>query len=102
MSNIDIQDMQENALEALGLIKALANEHRLMILCYLVDGELSVGELNKRVTLSQSALSQHLAWLRKEGLVATRKEAQTIYYSLNSNEARRVMELLHELYCNSH
>lgn len=99
MSNIDIQDMQENALEALGLIKSLANEHRLMILCYLVDGELSVGELNKKVALSQSALSQHLAWLRREGLVATRKEAQTIYYSLSSCEARRIMELLHEMYC---
>ena len=96
---MNIQDMQKNAEPALKLLKALANESRLMILCHLVEGELTVGELNQRVTLSQSALSQHLAWLRKDQLVSTRKESQTIYYSIASEEAKVVLGKLHELYC---
>jgi DNA-binding transcriptional ArsR family regulator len=96
---MNIQDMQKNAEPALKLLKALANESRLMILCHLVEGELTVGELNQRVTLSQSALSQHLAWLRKDQLVSTRKESQTIYYSIASDEAKAVLGQLHELYC---
>ncbi|MPW30780.1 metalloregulator ArsR/SmtB family transcription factor [Agarivorans sp. B2Z047] len=96
---MNIQDMQKNAEPALKLLKALANESRLMILCHLVEGELTVGELNQRVTLSQSALSQHLTWLRKDQLVSTRKESQTIYYSIASEEAKAVLGKLHELYC---
>ncbi|GGB02554.1 ArsR/SmtB family transcription factor [Agarivorans gilvus] len=96
---MNIEDMQKNAKPALKLLKALANESRLMILCHLLEGELTVGELNQRVQLSQSALSQHLAWLRKDQLVATRKESQTIYYSLSSEEAKAVLGQLHKLYC---
>ena len=82
-----------------GLLRALANENRLMILCKLIEGERSVGELVAAVGLSQSALSQHLAKLRADRLVATRREAQTIYYRLASAEATRVMQLLADIYC---
>lgn len=96
---LSMQDMQANSAPALALLKALANEHRLIILCYLVEREYSVGALNQCVELSQSALSQHLAWLRREGIVKTRKEAQTIYYSIASDNAKAVLKLLHQLYC---
>jgi len=96
---MNIEAMQQNAPQAVTLLKALANERRLFILCYLLDGELSVGEMNQRLGLSQSALSQHLAWLRKDKLVKTRKEAQTVYYALRSDEVRSVIQLLHQLYC---
>ncbi|MDY6942998.1 MAG: metalloregulator ArsR/SmtB family transcription factor [Pseudomonadota bacterium] len=91
--------MQTHAGQAARLLKALSNEHRLMILCNLLGAELSVGALLQRVPLSQSALSQHLAVLRTDGLVKTRRESQTIYYSLKGNQATRVLELLHDMYC---
>jgi len=91
--------MQAHAADAAQLLKALGNEQRLMILCHLLDGPLSVGELNQRVPLSQSALSQHLALLRELGLVSTRREAQTIYYSLPDGPVVRVMALMQEIYC---
>src|SRR6185369_14931732 len=81
------------------LLKAMSNERRLLILCYLAQGERSVGELESLVSLSQSALSQHLARLRRDELVSTRREAQTIYYSLSGREATAIMETLHALYC---
>ncbi len=77
-----MQQMLPHAEQAATLLRALANEQRLMILCNLSAGELSVGQLNERVPLNQSALSQHLAVLRKSGAVNTRREAQTVYYSL--------------------
>ena len=92
-------DMREHASDAAGLMKALGNESRLMILCVLAEGERSVGELNTIIPLSQSALSQQLARLRQQGLVDTRRESQTIYYSLASGPADRVINLLHEIYC---
>lgn len=92
-------DMQAHASDAAGLMKALGNESRLMILCILAEGERSVGELNEMVPLSQSALSQQLARLRQQGLVNTRRESQTIYYSLSSGPADRVINLLHDIYC---
>ena len=95
----DLQAMQAHAREAAALMKALANENRLMILCTLVDGEMSVGELNEKVPLSQSALSQHLASLRQAGLVCTRKEAQTVFYQLSGDEATRVIAVLQSIYC---
>ena len=95
-----INTLAEHANTASKLLKSLANEKRLMILCSLAEQELSVGSLNKRIDLSQSALSQHLAKLRDEGMVCTRRESQTIYYSLASNETRRIIELLHDMYCN--
>jgi len=91
--------MQTHAADAAQLLKALANEQRLHILCNLLDGPLSVGELNQRLELSQSALSQHLALLREMELVETRREAQTIYYSLPDGPVVRVMALLQDIYC---
>jgi DNA-binding transcriptional ArsR family regulator len=95
-------DMRDHASDAAGLMKALGNESRLMILCILAEGERSVGELNDMVPLSQSALSQQLARLRKQGLVSTRRESQTIYYSLSSGPADQVINLLHDIYCGRH
>ncbi|HMW49360.1 MAG TPA: metalloregulator ArsR/SmtB family transcription factor [Cellvibrionaceae bacterium] len=91
--------MQAHAAKAASLLKALANEHRLMIMCTLIDGELCVGDLNERVPLSQSALSQHLASLREAGLVRTRKESQTVYYAVNGNEASKIIAVLQSIYC---
>ncbi|PSJ42717.1 transcriptional regulator [Zobellella endophytica] len=96
---MNIEEMEANAAQAVKLLKALANERRLFILCHLLDKELSVGEMNQHLGLSQSALSQHLAILRNDELVRTRKEAQTVYYSLQSEEVREVIALLHRLYC---
>jgi DNA-binding transcriptional ArsR family regulator len=92
-------DMQEYAADAAGLMKALGNESRLMILCVLAEGERSVSDLNTIVPLSQSALSQQLARLRQQGLVKTRRESQTIYYALEHGPADRVIMLLHDIYC---
>jgi len=94
-----LEDMRKNAKRASTLLKAMSNERRLMILCYLVTGEKSVGTLEELVGLSQSALSQHLARLRRDGFVRTRREAQTIYYSLKGDEAATVLSTLHGLYC---
>lgn len=98
-NDMNIEGMEANAARAVKLLKALANERRLFILCHLLDQELSVGEMNRFLGLSQSALSQHLAILRNDGLVSTRKEAQTVYYSLKSEEVREMIALLHRLYC---
>ncbi|HWK45513.1 MAG TPA: metalloregulator ArsR/SmtB family transcription factor [Stellaceae bacterium] len=84
--------------EASALLKVMGNEHRLMVLCYLSDGERSVGQLEVMIGLSQSALSQHLAKLRRDKLVATRRDRQTIYYSLASNHAVSVMRTLCEAF----
>ncbi|MES2035286.1 MAG: metalloregulator ArsR/SmtB family transcription factor [Pseudomonadota bacterium] len=99
LANFDITRFEASAGEAARLLRALANERRLMILCQLVDGELSVGELLPRVGLSQSALSQHLAVLREEAIVATRREGQTIRYRIAEPAAVRVVETLAEIFC---
>ncbi len=91
--------MRAHADDAARLLKALANDKRLLILCLLADGERSVGELNALLDLSQSALSQHLAVLRAEGLVETRREAQAIHYSLVPGPAFEVIRTLHGIYC---
>ncbi|MDX1732884.1 MAG: metalloregulator ArsR/SmtB family transcription factor [Halioglobus sp.] len=91
--------MQVHAAEAAALLKKMANESRLLVLCTLVDGEMSVSQLNAVIPLSQSALSQHLAALREAQLVSTRREAQTIYYALNGDEATRVLAVLQSIYC---
>ncbi|MBI1260483.1 MAG: metalloregulator ArsR/SmtB family transcription factor [Rhizobiales bacterium] len=95
----DIRELEKSAGEAAKLLSALANERRLLILCMIVDKEVSVGELQAQIGISQSALSQHLAILRTQGLVVTRRESQTIYYRLASTEARQVIELLALIYC---
>jgi DNA-binding transcriptional ArsR family regulator len=93
------EGMRKHAVEAAGLMKALGNESRLMILCLLAEGERSVGELNNVIPLSQSALSQQLARLREQGLVETRRESQTVYYRLSSGPVDRIIHLLHDIYC---
>lgn len=85
---------------AVSLLKVMANESRLLALCHLsASGELSAGQLTDRIGLSQSALSQHLAQLREEGLVAIRKQAQTVYYRLCDPRTEQLLALLHELFC---
>lgn len=96
---MDPETMRAHAADAARLLRALGNEKRLMVLCLLVEGERSVSELNARLNLSQSALSQHLAVLREDGLVATRREAQTIHYSLVEGPAQRIIDTLHSIYC---
>ncbi|MEO8453700.1 MAG: metalloregulator ArsR/SmtB family transcription factor [Sphingomicrobium sp.] len=100
MSPVFLGTFEGQAGHAASLLKAMSNESRLLVLCYLADeGELSVGQLGDRVGLSQSALSQHLAKLREEGLVATRKEAQTVFYRVCDPKAGEVLALLHDLFC---
>ena len=96
---MNIQELKASSAEAEELLKALANANRLMILCELKDGERSVSALEGVVPLAQSALSQHLAKLRECGIVTTRREAQTIYYSLADRRVSRLIEVLHELFC---
>jgi DNA-binding transcriptional ArsR family regulator len=91
--------MQTHAADAASLMRAFGNESRLMILCTLAEGERSVGELNEIIPLSQSALSQQLARLRREGLVKTRRESQVIHYSLCDGPADRVINVLHDIFC---
>jgi len=91
--------MATAAMKACNLMKTLGHKDRLMVLCHLASGEKSVGELAALLDISQSPLSQHLARMRRESLVTTRREAQTIYYSIASGEAARVVALMHELYC---
>ena len=98
-SSFDVTTMRNHAGDAAQLLQALANENRLQVLCLLADGERSVGDINALLDLSQSALSQHLAVLRAEGLVQTRREAQTIYYALTPGPAEAVMHTLHGIYC---
>lgn len=96
---MSIAEMRVTARKAESFLKLLANEHRLMVLCQLATGERSVGDLSRHTALSQSALSQHLAKLRKDGLVRTRRDGQSIYYALKSDAAKRMIGLLYDLYC---
>jgi len=95
----DLTKMQAAAEQASALMKTLGHPGRLMILCNLAVGERSVGELAEDLDMSQSSLSQHLARMRIEGLVETRRESQTIYYRLSDGDARRVIESLYKIYC---
>lgn len=94
-----VRKMESHAVQAAELLKALANEQRLMILCHLVAGPLSVSQLNERITLSQSALSQHLAVLRESAIVHTQRQSQTIFYSLPEGVVTRLISVLHEEFC---
>lgn len=97
---MNLEPLSAKAREAAMLMKALANEHRLLILCHLIaEEEMSAGMLVERVGLSQSALSQHLAKLRAESLVSFRREAQTLYYRVADPKAGQVLELLRDLFC---
>lgn len=93
------QDMLPHAAKAARLLRAIGNEQRLVVLCHLTAGELSVSELNRRIPLSQSALSQHLAVLRAAGVVSTRRASQMVYYKLRAGPAARVVAALHRSFC---
>ncbi|WP_273047777.1 metalloregulator ArsR/SmtB family transcription factor [Pseudoalteromonas sp.] len=97
--NIDFTAMAGNVAEAEQLLKILANKNRLMILCSLQYTEMSVSQLNEAVPLAQSALSQHLAALRKANVVATRRESQTIYYRVIDDNAVQLLSTLYSLFC---
>jgi DNA-binding transcriptional ArsR family regulator len=98
---MEIELMQQQAGRAAELLKALANEHRLLVLCQLVTGEKSVGELEQLLGLRQPHLSQHLMRLREDGLVETRRESRQIFYRLASPEASEVLNVLYGIYCKS-
>ncbi|SDH21581.1 ArsR/SmtB family transcription factor [Roseospirillum parvum] len=95
----DLARLRDNALQASRLLKAMSNQHRLLILCQLLKGEHSVGQLAALVGLTQSALSQHLARLRRDDLVQTRRDGQTVRYTLKGDAAGTVLATLHGLYC---
>ena len=94
-----VAQLQANAVRAAKFLKSMANPTRLMVLCQLSTGESSVGDLERMVGISQSGLSQHLAVLRREGIVKTRRVGQTILYSLAGREAALVMDALYEVFC---
>ena len=95
----DIAQLDERADEASHLLKSLASPIRLKILCQMVEGERSVGEIAANIGIRDTQASQHLSLLRRDGIVATRREAQTIYYRVDSDAARRLLGVLHECYC---
>jgi ArsR family transcriptional regulator, virulence genes transcriptional regulator len=96
---VDPRQMAAAADEASELLKSLGNRHRLLLLCQLADGERSVGDLAEFLGLRDSTVSQHLSLLRRDGLVQARRDGQTIWYSIASTPARRVLETLFELFC---
>jgi DNA-binding transcriptional ArsR family regulator len=97
--NIDAERMHSAADAASSLLKTLANRHRLLILCQLVERERSVGELAAFLDIRDSTVSQHLALMRREGLVLPRRDGQTIWYSISSAPARALLETLYRVYC---
>jgi ArsR family transcriptional regulator, virulence genes transcriptional regulator len=99
VADMNMGELQARALRAAGLLKAMANPVRLMVLCQLAEGEKSVGELEKVAAVSQSALSQHLALLRERGVVRSRREGQSILYALDGPEAPALLAALYEVYC---
>ena len=100
MTASDIAQLEDKAAEAAEFLKLLANPHRLLILCQLVaEREMSVGQIGNAVGLGQSALSQHLAKLREDGVVATRREAQTVFYRIADKNVARLLALLKDIYC---
>jgi DNA-binding transcriptional ArsR family regulator len=96
---VKLTEMQAAADQASELLKALANRHRLLIVCQLIDGERSVGELAEFLGIRDSAVSQHLALMRKDGLVRTRRDGQTIWYSIGDPAARELVNTLYRVYC---
>ncbi len=96
---MNLNEMKKSIARASNLMKAMSSENRLMLLCILNDGEISVGELATQTEMRHSSVSQQLALLRKDGLVKTRRDAQIVYYSLKDEEAKRVTAVLYDLYC---
>ena len=101
LTNFDIARFEASAGEAARLLRALANERRLMILCHLSSGEKSVTELERLLASRQAAVSQQLARLRLEGLVAARRDGKAIYYSIEDPKVRRTIALVYDLFCNT-
>jgi DNA-binding transcriptional ArsR family regulator len=99
LTRAEVARLRGSAVKVTDLLKAMANPSRLMILCQLAEGEKSVGEMESVIGLSQSGLSQHLAVLRRKRIVATRREAQSIYYSLASKEVEEIMASLYRIFC---
>ena len=97
-----VAEMAHHAEDAAQFLKLMANPHRLMVLCHLLDAEMSVSEINAHLPLSQSALSQHLAVLRNSGMVKTRREQQTIYYSLANHGVHAIIAELYQQFCAPH
>lgn len=92
--------LQEGAAQAAAMLKALGNENRLLVLCLLIQvGEMSVSAMLEHIPLSQSALSQHLARMREEGLVSYRRESQTLYYSISNPDVEKIIATLKAIYC---
>ncbi|MBI1302101.1 MAG: metalloregulator ArsR/SmtB family transcription factor [Alphaproteobacteria bacterium] len=98
---MNVEQIKDNVADVVRLLKALSNDRRLIIVCALIEGEKSVGELEVIVGLSQSALSQHLARLRKDQIVSTRRQAQTIFYSLHDKKTQAFMESLCTVFHNT-
>lgn len=96
---MNLEDMLVAADEASELLKALANRHRLIIICQLIEKERSVGELADLLKIRDSTVSQHLALLRKDGLVKARRDGQTIWYTIASGPARELVRALYQVYC---
>ena len=96
---MEITELRDKASEACDMLHVLANQSRLLVLCYLLEGEKSVGELQVRVGISQSALSQQLAILRDKNLVNTRRAAQSVFYSIASPDAETLLTTLYGIYC---
>jgi DNA-binding transcriptional ArsR family regulator len=99
MSGMKLAELQSNAQRAAALLKSMSNPSRLLVLCQLSEGEKSVGELERAVGVSQSALSQHLALLRHQNIVKTRRQGQTIYYSIAGDEAPAILATLFDVFC---
>jgi len=100
MKDASIRQLQEAASQAAAMLRAVGNEHRLLALCLLIEyGEMTVGELNEYLPLSQSALSQHLAKMREEGLIAYRRESQTLHYSIADPNVAKLIATLKNIFC---
>ena len=101
MPSMNVHELSQSADRASEFLKSLASPLRLRILCLIIEGERPVGEIADTLGVRQSAVSQHLALLRKDGLVAPRRDGQTIYYRLADRNVKKVVKLLHELFCKS-
>jgi ArsR family transcriptional regulator, virulence genes transcriptional regulator len=99
MESAEAGELEAYATEAESFLRSIANRHRLMVLCALIEGEVSAGDLSRHLGLTQSNLSRHLGTLRQEGLVATRREATTIYYRIASDRVRTILRTLHGMFC---
>ncbi|KGA25910.1 MULTISPECIES: ArsR/SmtB family transcription factor [Pectobacterium] len=100
LSNSDREFMQDGAAKAAAMLRAIGNENRLLVLCLLIEhGEMSVGALLEHIPLSQSALSQHLAKMREEGLISYRRESQTLYYRIENQDVEKIVATLKGIFC---